>query len=85
MNAPDFLGIAFLVLGVLLLIPTVYVSWVFVVGVGFFASLGLFLIIEMGELFRHPLDVPAEMRSDEKREAALDRLPALNVRPTERV
>ncbi len=85
MNIPDFLGIAFIVLGVLLLIPTVYVGWVFVIGVGLFASLGLFIIIEMGEMFRHPLDVPAELRTDEKQEAAIDRLPALNVRPTERV
>ena len=66
MNGPDFVGIVFIVIGLLLLIPTVYVGWVFVLAVGLLVSLGIFIIIEMGELFRNPEDVPAELLSDEK-------------------
>ena len=92
MNGPDFVGIVFIVIGLLLLIPTVYVGWVFVFAVGLLVSLGIFIIIEMGELFRHPEDVPAELLSDEKLATGLERvtrdsppLPTLNVSPTGKV
>ena len=93
MIAQDFVGILFIVLGVLLLIPTVYVGWVFVFGVGILVSLGIFIIMEMGELFRHPEDVPAELLSDEKLATGIERLPprkstplpTLNVSPTGKV
>ena len=93
MNGPDFVGIVFIVIGLLLLIPTVYVGWVFVLAVGLLVSLGIFIIIEMGELFRNPEDVPAELLSDEKLATNLERvptrdppqLPTLNVSPTGKV
>ena len=92
MNAQDFVGLLFVLLGVLFLIPTVYVGWVFVFAVGLLVSLGIFIIIEMGELFRHPEDVPAELLSEEKLATGLERvtrdsppLPTLNVSPTGKV
>jgi|SaaInlV_125m_DNA_1040241.scaffolds.fasta_scaffold06621_2 hypothetical protein len=92
MNGTDFVGIVFIVIGLLLLIPTVYVGWVFVFAVGLLVSLGIFIVIEMGELFRNPEDVPPELLSDEKRATSLERvtrdpppLPTLNVSPTGKV
>ena len=82
MNLPDFVGIAFVVLGVLLLIPTVYVGWGFVLGVAIFVSLGLFIVIEMGEMFRHRSQVPPELRSGD---APVEILPAINVPPGEKL
>ena len=82
MNLPDFIGIAFIVLGVLLLIPTVYVGWLFVIGVAIFVSLGLFIVIEMGEMLRHRSQVPAELRSGD---APIEVLPAINVPPSEKL
>ena len=92
MNGPDFVGLLFILIGLLLLIPTVYVGWVFVFAVGLLVSLGIFIIIEMGELFRHPEDVAAELLSEEKLATGLERvtrdpppLPTLNVSPTGKV
>ena len=82
MNIPDFIGIALVVLGTLLLIPTVYVSWLFVLGVTIFVSLGLFIVIEMGEMCRHRDDVPAELRSGDK---PVELLPSITVPPREKV
>tara|TARA_B100000963_G_scaffold355686_1_gene374391 strand:- start:307 stop:555 length:249 start_codon:yes stop_codon:yes gene_type:complete len=82
MNIPDFIGIALVVLGTLLLIPTVYVSWLFVLGVAIFVSLGLFIVIEMGEMCRHRDDVPEELRSGDP---PVELLPTINVPPREKV
>ena len=88
MNAQDVVGLVFVVLGVLLLIPTVYVSWVFVLGVAVLVSLGIFIIIEMGEMLRHTDDVHKEVLSEEKaleNAETTERLPPLNVTPTGKV
>ena len=88
MNAQDVVGLVFCVLGVLLLIPTVYVSWVFVLGVAILVSLGIFIIIEMGEMLRHTDDVHREVLSEDKaleNAESTARLPALNVSPTGKV
>mgnify|MGYP004099653059 FL=1 len=82
MNIPDFIGIALVVLGTLLLIPTVYVSWLFVLGVAIFVSLGLFIVIEMGEMCRHRDDVPEELRSGDP---PVELLPPITVPPREKV
>lgn len=84
MNTQDFVGLIFVVIGLLLLIPTVYVGWVFVFGVGIMVSLGLFIIIEMGEMLRHTDDVHKDVLTEQKAmENAETRpqLPALNVGP----
>lgn len=88
MNAQDVVGLVFVVLGVLLLIPTVYVSWVFVFAVGLLVSLGIFIIIEMGEMLRHTDDVHTEVLSEDKaleNAESTEQLPALNVTPTGKV
>ena len=82
MNVPDFVGIALIVLGGLLLIPTVYVGWLFVIGVAICVSLGLFVVIEMGEMFRHRSQVPPELRSGD---APIELLPSINVPPGEKL
>ena len=77
MNVPDLLGILFIVAGVLLLIPTVYVGWAFVLGVGGLMSLGLFIVIEMGDAFR------SQRVSGGAGDSSTGRLPSLNVRSEE--
>lgn len=84
MNTQDFVGLIFVVIGLLLLIPTVYVGWVFVFGVGIMVSLGLFIIIEMGEMLRHTDDVHRDVLTEEKameNAETTQQLPALNVGP----
>ena len=53
MNTPDIVGICLVILGVLILIPTVFVTGWFFLAVGLFVGAGIVFIIEAGEMLRY--------------------------------
>tara|TARA_X000001036_G_scaffold276878_1_gene257169 strand:+ start:1632 stop:1874 length:243 start_codon:yes stop_codon:yes gene_type:complete len=53
MNTPDIVGICLVILGVLILIPTVFITGWFFLAVGLFVGAGIVFIIEAGEMCRY--------------------------------
>jgi len=53
MNTPDIVGICLVILGVLILIPTVFVTGWFFLAVGLLVGAGIVFIIEAGEMLRY--------------------------------
>ena len=53
MNTPDIVGLCLVILGVLILIPTVFITGWFFLAVGLFVGAGIVFIIEAGEMCRY--------------------------------
>lgn len=57
MNLSDVAGIVFIIIGLLCVIPTVYLSPIFLVVSGGFIAAGIVLMITAGNMCRAPEDV----------------------------
>ena len=83
MNTPDIVGILLVFLGVLILIPTVFVTGWFFLAVGLFVGAGIVFIIEAGEMCRYKSErkikeIKARDKEEEEEDGVVERnLPPL--------
>lgn len=69
MNTPDIVGLCLVIIGVLILIPTVFITGWFFLAVGLFVGAGIVFIIEAGEMCRyHSASKIKEIKARDKEE-----------------